>query len=106
MIHDTHYSVLVPPVRVLDALHLSSHDNDLAGWNELASTIRGSKMLGYTGGRNLSIQCLGQTVDHLCPLSRCQCGWWARCKNEVAIKIDYQRIGRRGEQSAALGRDT
>lgn len=40
MVHNAHDSVLVPPIRILDTLDLSTHNNDLTGWNELASAVR------------------------------------------------------------------
>lgn len=40
MVHDSHNRVLVPPWRILNALDFTTHDDDLAGGNEFAPTIR------------------------------------------------------------------
>jgi hypothetical protein len=58
MIHHAHHSVLAPPIRILDTVDLSTHDNDLTSWNQLATTIGGSEMLWHARWRNLAIQCL------------------------------------------------
>lgn len=39
VIHDSHNSVLVPPLRVLDRFNLAAHDYYLTGWHQLASTV-------------------------------------------------------------------
>lgn len=40
MVQNRHDIVLVPPFRILDAFHFSAHDDDLAGGDKLASSVR------------------------------------------------------------------
>lgn len=106
MIHNTHDRVLVPPVGILDALDLTTHDNDLTGRNQLTASICGTEVLRNAGWRHLSAQGLRQAIDHLSPLARVESARRVRGKDEVAVQIDNQRIVRSGEESAAFGRDT
>lgn len=106
MVHDAHYSILAPPIWVLDALDLPTHHNDLTSWNQLATTIGGSEMLWHARRRNLAIQCLCQAADHLSPLSWGKSRWWAGGEDEVAVKVDNESIGRSCEERAALSGHT
>ena len=69
MVHHAHDRVLIPPRRILNALDLTTHHDDLASGNELASAIRGSQMGRDTRRRYISTQSIRQSSDHLRPLS-------------------------------------
>ena len=72
MIHDRHDGILIPPLRVLDALNLATHDDDLAGRDQLATAVSRSQMLWNTSWRYLAVEGLCETLDHFCPLSCCE----------------------------------
>lgn len=42
MVHNAHYTILVPPGRILNAFNFSSHDNYLTSRDQLATAISGS----------------------------------------------------------------
>jgi hypothetical protein len=106
MVHHTHDCVLVPPFGIFDAINLSSHNNDLASWNELASAIGGSEMLRNAGWGDFSSKGLAESVDKLVSLTRCKCSWRAGCKNKVTVQINDQSICGSSEESSALSSDT
>jgi hypothetical protein len=106
VVHDSHDGVLIPPIWVLDAFYLSSHDNDLAGRDELATSVCGTKVLRNTGWCNFAVQGLCQSVDHLGSLSRSESRWRAGCENKVAIKINDESITWCCEECAALSSHT
>jgi hypothetical protein len=39
MVHHSHDAILVPPLWILNAFNFTSHDDDLAGWDELAARV-------------------------------------------------------------------
>jgi hypothetical protein len=106
MVHDSHNCILVPPLRVLDRLDLTAHHDDLAGRDELAATVGGSKVLGDAGRSDVAVQSLGESGDELVALTGSQSSRWAGSQNKVAIKINNQGIGGRREERAALNSDT
>src|ERR1700742_3521980 len=63
-------------------------------------------MLWDTRWRNFSIESLAETIDHLCSLASCECGWRARGEDKVAIKINNQSICRSSEKSTAFSSNT
>ena len=106
MIHDTHHSILVPPLWVLDAFDFSTHNDDLSSWDQFAATVSGSKMLRNAGGSNLAVQCLCQAANHLSSLPRSKSSWRTGREDEVAVEIDNESISRSCEEGAALSRHT
>lgn len=106
VIHDAHDGVLVPPRRLLDALNLASHHNDLTGGDQLSPGIGRSKMVGNARGRDIAVQRLRQAVNELRSLSGIENVRRARRQHEVAVQIHNQGVRRGVEQRAALGGDT
>ena len=106
MVHDAHDSILVPPLGLFNAFDLSSHDDDLASWDELAASVGSAQVLGHTGWRDISIQGLGHAVDKLGALALVQHIGRAGGEDKVAIEVDHKSIRRGVEQSPALGSDT
>ncbi|KAI6757633.1 hypothetical protein HG531_003458 [Fusarium graminearum] len=88
VIHNSHDGVLVPPLRVLDRLDLSTHHDDLAGRDKLATTVSGSEMLRDSGGGDIAVQSLSESGNKLVTLAGVKSGGRAGCENEVAIKVD------------------
>lgn len=106
MVHHRHDGILVPPLRILNRLDLTAHDDDLAGGNELTTAVGGSKMLRNTGGRDIAVERLSEAGDKLVALANSQGGGRARSENEVAVQVDNKRVGGSGEQRPALRSDT
>ena len=105
VIHDGHDGVLVPPGRVLDALDLAAHDDDLAGGDELAAGVGGAQVVGDAGGGDVAGEGLGQAVDELGALAGAEHAGGAGGEDEVAVEVDDEGVGGRGEERAALGGD-
>ena len=74
VIHDRHDCILSPPIWVLDALHFTTHHDNLSRRDELTATVSRSQMLWNTSRRHFPIQGLCQTGDHLASLPSCEGG--------------------------------
>lgn len=105
VVHDGHDGILVPPLGVLDGLDLATHDDDLAGRDQLSTAVRRAQVLGHPGRRDISVQGLGQPRHELVPLAGLESRGRVRGEHEVAVQVDNQRIGGRSDQRPALGRD-
>lgn len=106
MVHDAHDSILVPPFRILNAVDFATHDNNLTGRYQFASVVSGAQMLRNTRRLNIAIERLGQTGNHLVPLSRRQDAGRARGHDKVAVQVNNQSVRRSSEQAAAFSADT
>ena len=106
VVHDSHDGILVPPLRILDRLDLTAHNDDLTSWNELAAAVCGSEVLGNARRRNVAIEGLGHAVNHLCALASIERSWWARGEHKVAVEVDDKCVGRGSEEGPALSGDT
>ena len=105
VVHDGHDGVLVPPGRVLDALDLAAHDDDLAGGDELAAGVGGAQVVGDAGGGDVAGEGLGEAGDELGALAGAEHAGRAGGEDEVAVEVDDEGVGGRGEERAALGGD-
>lgn len=106
VVHDGHDSILVPPFGIPDALNLAAHDNYLTGGDKLATAICGAEMLRNTRWRDITVESLGKTSDHLLALTVGEGGWWAGRQDKVAVKVNDQGIVGSSEEGSALGSDT
>lgn len=106
VVHDRHDGILVPPLRVLDRLDLTAHDDDLASRDELAASVCGPEVLGNARRGDVAVKSLGHAVNHLGALASIEGGRWAGSKDKVAVQIDDKRVGWRSEESPALSGDT
>lgn len=106
MIHHRHDGILVPPARVAYTLNLTTHDDNLAGRNKLATAVSRAKMLGNTSRCDITTQSLSKTGDHLGALTRRQHCRRAGCEHKVAIEINNQSIAWCSEKRPAFGGDT
>jgi len=106
VVHNSHDGILVPPLRILDRLNLTAHNDDLARGNELAATISGSKMLRNSRRSDITVESLCKSCNKLVALAGGKSSRRAGGKNKVAIKINNQSIGRGSEERATLNGDT
>lgn len=106
VVHDPHYAVLIPPVWIMDTLHFTFHDNNLASWNKLPAAIRCPQVRRDTGWDHVSVKSLRQAVDHFISLTSRQSRGRTRGQDEVSVEIYNERIGWCTEECAALCRDT
>src|SRR5690242_9666529 len=106
MVHDGHDCILVPPLWVLDTLHLAAHDYDLTGGDQLSATVCRSQMLWDTSRRHFAVEGLCETLNHFCPLPSREGGWWARSQYEVSVQVYNKGVGGSGEQRSAFRRYT
>ena len=77
MIHYSHDFLLVPPTWILYTLDLATHDNDLACWDELTTTIGRAKMLRYARRCDVAIERPSHAVDQLRSLLGAPRSWRA-----------------------------
>lgn len=106
MVHDFHDLFLVPPTRILNALDFASHDNYLAGRDELTASVSRAQMRRYSRWCHITVERLSDTVDKFRPLSGGPRIWWAGRQDKVAVQVNNQRIRRRSEQCPTLGSHT
>lgn len=106
VVHNPHYAVLIPPVWIVDTLHLTFHDNYLASGNKLPAAIRCPQVRGHPGWYHVSVESLRQAVDHFVSLTSRESRRWTRGQDEVSVEIYNERICWCTEECAALCRDT
>ena len=103
MVHHLHDSGLVPPHGVAHALDVAAHDDDLAGGHQTAAAVGRAQMRRHAGGRDVAVQGGLQTGDELGALARRPLLRRVGGEDEVAVEVDDQGVGGRGEERAALG---
>lgn len=106
VVHDSHDGILVPPVRVLDGLDFTTHNDNLTSRNQFPAAVSRAKVLRNTGGSDIAIQRLGQPRNKLVALAGRESGGRVRSEDKVAVEVDDQSITGRSEERPALGRDT
>lgn len=98
MVHDGHDTILIPPFRILNALNLTAHNDNLTSGNKLSTTISGAEMRRNTRDGNRAVKRLGETLNHLVPLSRGKLRRGLVGENKVAIQINDEGIGGGGKE--------
>jgi hypothetical protein len=106
MVHNSHDSVLVPPLRLLDGLDFAAHNDDLTSRDQLTAAVGRAEMLWDTGRGDVTIESLGQSSDEFVALAWSQSRWGIGCEDEVSVEVDNKSVIGRSEKRSALGGNT
>lgn len=88
MIHNSHNSIVIPPLGFLDRLDLAPHDNDLTSGNQFAATVRRAQVLRNTGWCNISVERLCQASDKFVSLTHTQGRRGVGSEYKVPVEIN------------------